>query len=140
MINDKIAETLDIQPYVEPINVPVVSADTEDFDYARQNLHQVIETGKIAMNKALYLAAEAESPRAFEVLATLLKTVADTSEQLLELQKKQKDITSEVPKAASQQSPQSVTNVAIVTGTLQDVDKLAQKLIQNSSQSKVIDN
>ena len=38
------------------------------------------------------LAKESESPRAYEVLATMMRTIADTTKDLYDLQKKTKDL------------------------------------------------
>ena len=48
----------------------------------------------------MYLAKETESPRAYEVAGQLIKTIADTNKDLLDLSKKVKDVKKEDAKDA----------------------------------------
>jgi hypothetical protein len=63
-----------------------------DYDYARKNLYDVIEKGTSALEDIIDIAKQSESPRAFEVVTNLIKTMVDANKDLLELQKKNKDI------------------------------------------------
>lgn len=96
---NKITQALDISDVVdyqvrtvETGNLPVVSAEPTpeeikeaDFTYVRSNQFEIIEAGKDALNGALEVAKSAENPRAFEVVATLMKSLADINKQLLEV-------------------------------------------------------
>ena len=64
----------------------------EDYRLARKTFRQLINKGNDAIEGISDLAKESESPRAYEVMATLMKTVADTTKDLFELQKKNKDL------------------------------------------------
>lgn len=64
----------------------------EDYSLARNTFRNLIDRGNLAIDDLTGLARESESPRAFEVLATLMKTVADTTKDLYDLQKKTKDL------------------------------------------------
>ena len=110
-------------------SVPVVvdEDDTKDndFQYARENLYDIIEKGRDAMGELLEIAKAEESPRAFEVFGQLLKNMTDTQGTLMELhQKKQKledaGDRQEVTKA------QNVTN-ALFVGSTADLLKLVKK-------------
>jgi hypothetical protein len=81
----------------------------------------LIDKGNSAIEGITDLAKESESPRAYEVLATLIKTVADTTKDLYDLQKKTKDLTSEEKKVADA----SVTNIdkAVFVGSTSDLLK-----------------
>ena len=50
-----------------------------DFEAARANLYEVIQTGQEAMDKLTEIAAQSQHPRAFEVLAKLMDTMVDTN-------------------------------------------------------------
>jgi predicted transcriptional regulator len=63
-----------------------------DFEAARANLYQVIQTGNEAMDKLTEIAGQSQHPRAFEVLAKLMDTMVNTNKELLELQSKIRDI------------------------------------------------
>lgn len=65
-------------------NPDVVALDN-DFDLARENIKDTIKTANTALTEALTLAQAADSPRGFEVVATILKTVAEMNKDLLEI-------------------------------------------------------
>ena len=67
----------------------------DDYQYARENLYSVIEKGTQALDSLLDLAKASESPRAFEVVATLSKTLMDANKDLLSVQKKVKELQKE---------------------------------------------
>ena len=64
----------------------------EDYKLSRNTFRSLIKKGNDAIDGITDLARESESPRAYEVLATLMKTVADTTKDLFDLQKKTKDL------------------------------------------------
>ena len=61
-----------------------------DYQYARENLYNLIERGNDALEGILELAKEMEHPRAYEVASGLIKTVSDTTMELLRMQKELK--------------------------------------------------
>ena len=74
-----------------PIVINGDETKDNDFQYARENLYDIIEKGRDAMEELLEIAKAEESPRAFEVFGQLLKNMSDTQETLMDLhQKKQK--------------------------------------------------
>ena len=68
------------------------SDPNQDYEYTRGNLYSLIEKGQEAMNGILEVAQETDSPRAYEVAGQLIKSVGDTTDKLLDLQKKMKEI------------------------------------------------
>jgi len=64
----------------------------EDYKLSRNTFRSLIKKGNDAIDGITDLAKESESPRAYEVLATLMRTVADTTKDLFDLQKKTKDL------------------------------------------------
>ena len=72
----------------------MMDSDTanNDFEYARQTYHNILAKGSEAMEEMMEVARATEHPRAFEVLATTMKTLADVNGSLLDLHKKKKDI------------------------------------------------
>jgi len=70
----------------------------EDFEYIRDNLKEIIDTGKVALEELVEVARQSQHPRAYEVLSTLMKTLTDTNRELLDSHKKKKDIVKEKPK------------------------------------------
>ena len=57
----------------------------KDYEYSRANLYSLVEKGQEAVNGILELAQESDSARAYEVAATTIKAVADTTDKLIDL-------------------------------------------------------
>ena len=109
-MNKKISEALNIEEPAEfeivpepvssvPEVLPVVDMKTaveDDANFARSNIRSLIEKGNKAMDQLLTVAKESEHPRAYEVAAGLIKNLSDLNKDLLELQKKRRDLTPEL--------------------------------------------
>ena len=93
----------------------------DDYEYARNNLKGLIESGKLAMENIVFLAKEGESPRAYEVVGQLIKTLADTNKDLLDLGKKAREAKG---KDTTQQSQNIVTNNSLFVGSTAELQKL----------------
>ena len=98
-----------------------------DFEYARGNLYNVVEQGSHALSELLEVAQASQHPRAFEVVATLVKVLADANMSLMDLTKKKQDITNETGKG-----PNTVNNTLFV-GSTGELQKLIKKQIKNES-------
>ena len=80
-------------------NVVLKKNDVEkDYKYTRGQLYSLIEKGQEAINGIMELAGESASPRAYEVAGQLIKSVADSTDKLMDLQKKMKDMDEETTK------------------------------------------
>jgi hypothetical protein len=144
-IDEKIADALDVNLDKEITKKPIkkITVDPKkkeeidqksDYNLVRNNLRDIIETGQGAIDGILNVASEGESPRAYEVVSQLIKTVADANRDLLDIHKKMKDLNKENTKA--QQNADSITNNAIYVGSTKDL----QKLISDSkSEADTID-
>ena len=97
---------------IEVINKNETEDIKKDYDYTRANLYSLIEKGQEAINGILELAQESEMPRAYEVAGQLIKSVADATDKLMDLQKKLKDIEEEKVKG-----PTTVNNALFVGST-----------------------
>jgi len=69
-----------------------VEDEVVDYNRARGTLHDVLSKGSVALDGMLEVAKGSEHPRAYEVVATLMKTMADTSKDLYEIQEKSRKI------------------------------------------------
>ena len=92
-----------------------------DFEYARQTYHDIIAKGSEAMDEMMEVARATEHPRAFEVLATTMKTMADVTNNLLDLHKKKKDIRA---KGMPALPGMPVTNNNLFVGSTTDLQKM----------------
>ena len=101
--NEKLSEVFDLEPIVQdeiaqelvPINNSVV---TDDADFARTNIKNLINSGSSALNNLLTVAKDSQQPRAYEVAATLIKNLSDLNKDLMEIQKRKQDLTGETTK------------------------------------------
>ena len=106
-------------------DVEVLKPDTKnddiesDYKYARENLYNAIERGSDALEELVELAKQSQSPRAFEIVGQMIKTLTDANKDLLEVQKKVKDL----KKEEQSKGPNSVTN-ALFVGNTAELQKL----------------
>jgi len=90
--DNKFSELLDIDPPDQEVLEPSFKNKEvdDDYDYARRNLRDLIDSGMNDLNSVMDIARQSESPRAFEVATNLIKTLADTNKDLLDLAKRKK--------------------------------------------------
>ena len=95
-LDDILDISQDIKQKTEVVKIPERAENIEtDYRYARENLYNLVERGQDAIDGILDLSRETESPRAYEVAGQLIKTVSDTAENLIDIQKKLKDLEKE---------------------------------------------
>lgn len=129
-LNDNLSEIFDIEPIkIEQTNTEIVEVQTNiihedelesDFGIARNNIKNLLSKGDSAIDNLIKVAEESEHPRAYEVVATLMKTMADLNKDLLDLRKKKQDISGIKPVETNQ------TNIdkAVFVGSTTDLIKL----------------
>ena len=128
---DEIDEFLDIEPVDDSKNNKVEKIEkkddpTLDYEYSRGNLYSLIEKGQEALDSILEVAQEGQQPRAYEVVSQLLKNVGDTTDKLMDLQQKKKELTKDENK-----SPTTVNN-SLFVGSTSELSKLLKKGIINN--------
>jgi len=94
----------------------------KDYEYTRANLYSLIEKGQESLNGIMELAGESASPRAYEVAGQIIKSVADTTDKLMELQKKVKEIDEDNHKTTN-----NVTNNAVFVGSTSELSKMLKQ-------------
>jgi hypothetical protein len=105
-LNANLSDIFDVEPIREEektMLLPVTVEDSDpinsDADFARNNIRELVTQGNQAVDELMLIARDGQHPRAFEVLSGLMKNLADMNKDLLEIQKRKKDL---VPKAESQ--------------------------------------
>ena len=101
----------------------------KDYQYTRANLYSLIEKGQESLNGIMELAGESASPRAYEVAGQIIKSVADTTDKLMELQKKVKEVDEEKIKTTN-----NVTNNAVFVGSTTELQKMLKDGILNNKE------
>lgn len=116
-----IAESIEETKEIVPLEKPIIMNDEvmDDYYYARENLKEIISSAQQSIADLSTIASTSESPRAYEVLSTMMKTIVDANKDLLELQKSVKKLKEEDKK----DNPQNVTN-ALYVGSTGDLMKL----------------
>jgi len=138
---DPIDEALNTTSAIEVSNTPengcVTRKDStkditgdidKDYEYTRANLYSLIEKGQESLNGIMELAGESASPRAYEVAGQIIKSVADTTDKLMELQKKVKEVDEEKVKTTN-----NVTNNAVFVGSTSDLSKMIKQQFLNNN-------
>jgi hypothetical protein len=117
-------------PSVEIVNPSLQESNDikKDYEYTRANLYSLIEKGQEAIDGIMELAIDGGSPRAYEVAGQLIKNVADTTDKLIDLQKKLKDVAEESPKTTN------VTNNALFVGSTAELSKLLKQGFLNNKE------
>jgi len=129
---DEIDEFLDVEPVNTPKNNKIEKVEkkedsTLDYEYSRGNLYSLIEKGQEALNGILEVAQGSDHPRAYEVAGQIIKSVGDTTDKLIDLQSKMKDLNKE-----EKDSPKTVNN-ALFVGSTSDLSKLLKKGVLNNN-------
>lgn len=124
---DPISEVLDIAPLasktfdVTAQNVQNAQVQ-DDFEYARGQLINVIEKSNEALDGIMDVAQRSQSARAYEVVAGLLKNMSEMNKDLMELQKRKKDL-----EAETQSKQPSTINNNLFVGSTSELQKLIKK-------------
>ena len=129
-LNIEVSKPSKVDPVKKQNNIEKVNDTdvTKDYDYTRANLYSLIEKGQETLNGIMELAGDSASPRAYEVAGQLIKSVADTTDKLMELQKKVKDVEEEKSKTTN-----NVTNNALFVGSTSELSKILKKGILNNN-------
>lgn len=99
----------------------------KDYEYSRGQLYSLISKGQEAVDGILEIAQESGHPRAFEVAGQLIKSVADTTDKLIDLQKKMRELD------APQKGPTTVNN-SLFVGSTAELSKLIKQGLLNSAE------
>jgi hypothetical protein len=70
----------------------IVKDAKDDYDFARNNLHNLLSKGNKLLEGMSDLCSESDSPRAFEVAGNLIKTLVEGTRELMTLQKDIRDV------------------------------------------------
>lgn len=126
-LNQNLSEIFDVEPIEEkPIEkLPVIIEDNAnqidaDAEFARNNMRELINNGNKALTDLASVANQSESPRAYEVLATMMKNLAEMNKDLLALQKTKKELAPQ----SSESSKGVNIDKAVFVGSTTDLLKM----------------
>lgn len=122
MSRDVIANSLNMTPMEVEEPIPVDHID-DDYDFARKNLRDVIHRGASALEDIIDIAQQSESPRAYEVVSTLIGQITDANKKLLELAAQKKKLKDE----KQPEGPSTVNNNLFVGNSTELLKMLKAK-------------
>jgi hypothetical protein len=130
-INEKLSEIFDVEPIEikdetnlkqnELLVVDTRNAVEVDTDVARDNIKDLLDKGNKAVEELAVVARDSQHPRAYEVMAGMLKNLADMNKDLLEIQKRKKDL---MVSSDSKASGDVNVNQAVFVGSTAELMKL----------------
>jgi hypothetical protein len=104
-----------------------------DYQLVRDNLKELVDMGKNALDGVIQVAQEGDSPRAYEVVAQMIKTLSETNRELMDLHNRVKTIR----KVDQSVTNNSTTNQSIYVGSTKEL----QDIINSArSSTKAFDN
>jgi hypothetical protein len=117
-------------PVVEQQTLPIVETKfgtparleqdlDQDYEESRKTLKELVKKGSDAIDHLMAIATDTEHPRAFEVVATLIKNTAEANEKLMTMQKAVRDM-----KNIKQKDGGVNVDKAIFVGSTADLNKL----------------
>jgi len=131
-MNDEIGKSLGLEPLndvvegkvVERTVVPTDDKMNKDYEYARSNFYNVIESGTEALEQMLEVAKASEHPRAYEVVSTIMKTLVDANKDLVAMSTKKV----ENEEKANPDSSKAVTNNNLFVGSTNELQQLLKDM------------
>jgi len=130
-VDEKVSETLNMEYVVDGVQLkptkqikpyePEVNADYKD---VRQNLRYIIDSGQTAIDGILKVASEGESPRAYEVVSQLIKSVSEANKDLIGLHKQIKEIKKEDPNDVTSNK---ITNNTLFVGSTKELQEMVKQ-------------
>jgi hypothetical protein len=127
-IDENLSQIFDIEPLektqITDI-VPIMEEDSDqdlesDFNFARSNIKHLLRRGDVAIDNLLRVADESEHPRAYEVAANFIKTVADLNKDLLDIRKKKNELSGKT----TVENNTTTIDKAVFVGSTTDLIKL----------------
>ena len=139
---DKLFNIDPVESNTQDENLPALPESTtrkmdqqDDYDLARSTLRNLIVKSEGTLDQMIELAKNSEHPRTYEVAGQLIKTVSDVAKDLLELQKKAKDLDKD---ENSNDGPKNITNNNVVfAGSTADLFRMIKQ--QNNDDGKTIE-
>lgn len=135
---DQVLNLAPLQEIKESATKIIAASQNNDFQYVRENLYDVLEKSKEALDDILRLAQQSQHPRAYEVLNQMLRTVADVSGTLTDLHVKATKIEVDKQRSGINLNNKTINNNVFV-GTTADIQKMLSDISSQSGNGDIID-
>ena len=83
---------IEVQDEKDEFSEEMQESRRKDYKFARKNLKNAMDIGNEALEDLIEIAKSSQQPRAYEVIATLVKNVSDASDKLMDVNKKLHEI------------------------------------------------
>ena len=125
------ASKLDIDITSTPPAVPPISGNdlSTDYQYIRTNLYSITERSIDALNNLVQIADQSQHPRAYEVVALLVNTIASAQKDLMTIHREKAKIENVIAKS----QPEVVNNNLFVGNTAQ-LDEIIAKMTKKTNE------
>tara|TARA_B110000208_G_scaffold110534_1_gene136603 strand:+ start:36 stop:455 length:420 start_codon:yes stop_codon:yes gene_type:complete len=120
---DEVTESKAVVTRVEPAKMRSNEKLDKDYDYARTNFYNVIESGTEALEQMLDVAKASEHPRAYEVVATIMKTLIDSNKELVAMSSKKAEDDNDGPV-----EDKAVTNNNLFVGSTAELQQVLKDM------------
>lgn len=102
-----------------------------DYQYIRTNLYSITERSIEALNNLVQIADQSQHPRAYEVVALLVNTIANAQKDLMTIHREKAKIEGIVNKS----SPEVINNNLFVGNTAQ-LDEIIKNMTQTTTEDE----
>ena len=138
-------EKKDLTSFLPEETASLDDAEEEDLQAARDNLYTVLGQSMDALSTLTSIAEQSQSPRAFEVVALLSKTITETTSELMNLHnnkvKRDKErVITQVKAGDIGQTPGQGNNFTqnnIFVGTTAELDKVMKDFREKQTQKMI---
>jgi hypothetical protein len=96
-----------------------------DYNYIRTNLYAITERSVDALNNLVQIAEQSQHPRAYEVVALLVNTIASAQKDLMSIHREK----AKIHGISAKNSPEVVNNNLFV-GSTSELDEIIKKMTQ----------
>lgn len=105
-----------------------IQQQNEDIEYAREEYLGLIGKNREAIDLAMSLGRETESPRVLEIVGQLLKSSAEITDRLVELHKSKKALLGSSKQQDDNNNVKSLTNNNVFVGSTDELQKMIKGL------------
>lgn len=126
-------------PTVQTDNERALSKEAqEDYELSRNTYRDLISQSNDALEAMVELAQESEHPRAFEVLSNMVRTIADVTDKLMDLQKSKQEVVAAEHGKVKQNTPSdseggTTNNTIVFAGTTEELQRRLAAAAEQSS-------
>lgn len=104
---------------------------SDDYETSRNTFNNILTKGSVALDDIIELARKTENPKIYEVMATVMKTLSDTSKDLFDMHRKVRELKSHpdktAPKGGNVDEGTITVDKAVFIGTTAELLKMNKK-------------